>query len=53
LTYLQLSYFAAKKGDIARHQGNMKGLYLYIGRILIAGAFTLALGRLLHKRIFG
>jgi uncharacterized membrane protein len=37
---------AARRGDIRRHRANMIGLY--IGGILVAGAFTLMPGRLLH-----
>lgn len=42
---------AARQGDIATHRGNMIGLY--VGGILIAGAFALMPGRLLHGWLFG
>jgi uncharacterized membrane protein len=44
------AYFAARKGELAKHKYNMIGVYL--GGILIAGAFTLMPGRLLHKWLF-
>ena len=44
------AYFAARRGDIKTHRGNMLGLY--VGGILIAGAFALMPGRLLHDWIF-
>jgi uncharacterized membrane protein len=44
------AYCAARKGDIAKHKYNMIGVY--VGGILIAGAFTLMQGRLLHKWLF-
>lgn len=43
------AYFAAKNGNIKRHQGNMIGLY--VGGLLIAGVFTFFPGRLLHEWI--
>ena len=44
------AYFAAKNNNIKKHRGNMIGLY--VGGILIAGAFTLAPGRLIHSWLF-
>jgi len=44
------AYFAARRGDIKRHRGNMIGLY--VGGLLIAGSFTFAPGRLLHSWLF-
>lgn len=44
------AYFAASKGELAKHKYNMIGVY--VGGILIAGAFTLMPGRLLHKWLF-
>ncbi len=41
------AYLAARAGNIKKHRGNMIGLY--VGSILIAGAFTLAPGRLIHS----
>ncbi len=45
------AYFAARRGNIKAHAGNMIGLY--IGGILVAGGFTLLPGRLLHTWVFG
>ena len=44
------AYFAARNGNIKSHKLNMVGLY--VGGILIAGAFTFAPGRLLHSWFF-
>jgi uncharacterized membrane protein len=43
-------YFA-RRGDIVRHKRAMIGTY--VGALLIAGAFTLAPGRIMHAVIFG
>lgn len=45
------AYFAARHGNIKAHRGYMIGLY--IGGILIAGAFAFAPGRMLHHLLFG
>ena len=45
------AYFAAKAGDHRTHRSNMLGVYL--GGILIAGAFTLVPGRYLNGLLFG
>jgi uncharacterized membrane protein len=45
------AYFAAKAGDHRTHRSNMLGVYL--GGILIAGAFTLVPGRYLNGMLFG
>ena len=45
------AYFAAKAGDDRTHRSNMLGVYL--GGILIAGAFTLVPGRYLNGMLFG
>ncbi|WP_372864425.1 DUF2306 domain-containing protein [Spongiibacter sp.] len=42
---------AVKQGDINAHRKHMIGLY--IGGILVAGAFTLAPQRLIHGWLFG
>ena len=42
---------AARRGNIKAHRASMIGLY--VGGILIAGAFTFAPGRLLHDWVFG
>lgn len=45
------AYFTARHGNIKAHRGYMIGLY--IGGILIAGAFAFAPGRMLHHLLFG
>lgn len=45
------SYFAIKKGNVKAHRNSMIGLY--VGAILIAGAFTFTPGRYLHTLFFG
>lgn len=45
------AYFAARHGNIKAHRGYMIGLYL--GGILIAGAFAFAPGRMLHALLLG
>ncbi len=45
------AFLAARRGNIKAHRGSMIGLY--VGGILIAGAFTFAPGRLLHDWVFG
>jgi uncharacterized membrane protein len=42
---------AARRGQIARHKAIM--IQLYIGGLLVAGAFTLTPGRLIHDWVFG
>lgn len=44
------AYIAIKKGNIKKHKRKLIGLY--IGAILIAGAFTLMPGRYLHNILF-
>lgn len=44
------AYLAARRGDIKAHRGNMIGLY--VGGILIAGAFAFSPGRVLHDWLF-
>jgi uncharacterized membrane protein len=44
------AYFAARQGNIKKHQANMLGVY--VGGLLVAGAFALLPGRLLHTWIF-
>ena len=43
------AYSAARRGNIRAHRANMIGLY--VGAILIAGAFTFAPGRMLHNAV--
>lgn len=45
------AYIAIKKGNIKKHRGHMFGLY--VGGLLIAGAFTFTPGRLLHGWLLG
>lgn len=45
------AYFAARRGDINLHRANM--ISLYVGGILIAGAFAFSPGRMLHEWLFG
>jgi len=42
---------AIKKGQIKKHQRKM--ILLYVGAILIAGAFTFMPGRYMHELFFG
>ena len=42
---------ALRRGDIATHKRSMIGVY--IGGLLIAGAFTFLPGRLMHEMFFG
>ena len=44
------AYFAARRGDISTHRRAMIGLY--VGGILIAGAFAFMPGRMLHEWLF-
>ena len=44
------AYFAAGRHDIKTHKGSMIGLY--VGGLLIAGAFTFMPGRLLNTWLF-
>jgi uncharacterized membrane protein len=46
-----LAYVAARRGNIRAHRGAMLGLFL--GGILIAGAFAFSPGRMLHTWLFG
>ena len=42
---------AARAGNIATHRATMQAIY--VGGCIVAGAFTLAPGRTLHKVLFG
>ena len=44
------AYIAIKKGNVKKHRNKLVGLY--IGAILLAGAFTLMPGRYLHTVLF-
>lgn len=45
------AYLAIKKGKVKTHKRKM--ILLYVGAILIAGAFTFTPGRYLHEVFFG
>ena len=45
------SYRAIRVGNIKLHKRKMVGLY--VGALLVAGAFTLSPGRLIHSWLFG
>ena len=45
------SYRAIRVGNIKLHKRTMVGLY--VGALLVAGAFTLSPGRLIHTWLFG
>ncbi|WP_048440474.1 DUF2306 domain-containing protein [Caenimonas sp. SL110] len=45
------AYLAARRGDIRSHKNAM--ITVYVGAILIAGAFAFSPGRLLHGWLFG
>ena len=45
------AYFAARRGYIQAHRFAM--ISLYVGGILIAGAFAFSPGRMLHRWLFG
>jgi len=45
------AYTAIKRGDVKAHKGKMIGLY--IGAILVAGAFTFMPGRYIYQLFFG
>lgn len=51
LVNVPIAYIAARRGNIRAHRGAMLGLYL--GGILIAGAFAFSPGRMLHTWLFG
>lgn len=44
------AYFAVRKGNIVKHKAHLMGVY--VGGILIAGAFAFMPGRLLHNWLF-
>ena len=46
-----IAYVAARRGYIRAHRAAM--VSLYVGGILIAGAFAFSPGRMLHKWLFG
>ena len=50
LLTVPLAFYAARTHRVALHRNNMIGLY--VGGILIAGAFAFSPGRLLHTWLF-
>jgi len=48
---LPTAYRAIRVGNIKLHKRKMVGLY--VGALLVAGAFTLSPGRLIHTWLFG
>lgn len=48
---LWLGVRAARQGNLRRHRAAMTGVYF--GGLMIAGAFTLAPGRMIHVMVFG
>ena len=51
LVNVPIAYIAARRGYIRAHRASM--LSLYLGGILIAGAFAFSPGRMLHAWLFG
>lgn len=51
LINVPIAYLAARRGNIRAHRAAMIGLY--VGGILIAGAFAFSPGRMLHEWLFG
>src|SRR6202795_187404 len=51
LIMLPLGLWAAHSHAVSRHRSTMIGLYL--GALVIAGLFTLAPGRIMHRIVFG
>ena len=46
-----MAFHTIRKGDIRAHKRHM--VMLYFGALMIAGLFSLAPGRLLHRVVFG
>ena len=51
LVNVPTAYIAIRRGNIKLHRANM--ISLYVGGILIAGAFAFSPGRMLHEWLFG
>ena len=51
LVNVPIAYIAARRGYIRAHRASM--LSLYLGGILIVGAFAFSPGRMLHAWLFG
>jgi uncharacterized membrane protein len=45
------AYLAARRGDVSAHRSSM--IWLYVGGLIIAGAFAFGPGRLLNRWLFG
>ncbi len=43
--------YHARKGNIAKHKSNMVQVYCFA--LILAGAFTLTPGRVMHQVVFG
>jgi uncharacterized membrane protein len=51
LVMLPFAIYAARTHNVRRHQRTMQGIFF--GALIIAGAFTLVPGRIMHKVLFG
>ena len=51
LIMLPLAVLRARRHDVAKHRRAMTGLF--IGALVVAGAFTLLPGRIMHAVVFG
>lgn len=51
ITTLPFAVWAARSGNIRAHRSGM--ISMFIGALVIAGAFTLAPGRVMHDVVFG
>jgi uncharacterized membrane protein len=51
LATLPLAVMAARRGHVRRHRFHMIGMF--VGALVIAGAFTLLPGRIMHQVVFG
>jgi uncharacterized membrane protein len=51
LVLTPLSVLAARRGNIRRHGSAMASLF--VGALVVAGAFTLLPGRIMHRVVFG
>jgi uncharacterized membrane protein len=51
LTMVPFAVYAARTHNVRRHQRTMQGIFL--GALVVAGAFTFLPGRIMHKVVFG
>jgi uncharacterized membrane protein len=51
LVLLPLAVLAARRHHVGRHRGAM--ISLFAGALVVAGAFTLLPGRIMHRVVFG